>query len=201
VNRHGNATTSDPDGGDTTRDDGRSQERAYDRWRRRRKQRFHDLYRAFDETYQKVCWYCARHKATTFDHCPSLLLLDALGADYFRERSIPLLLIPACITCNNDMGTSHVYHDGRFVHLDWRRVLRYRRLLLSKSEPVRSVRPDSVSKNRGKQNPARHERKLPLGSHRIADAKSVKRAARHALRRAPLRARTAGLADGHAFAI
>jgi hypothetical protein len=45
-------------------------------------------------------------------------LLDALGADYFRKRAMPLLLIPACMTCNNNMGTSHVYHEGRIVHMD-----------------------------------------------------------------------------------
>jgi hypothetical protein len=117
---------------DTTRDDGTSQKGMYDRWRRRRKQRFHGLYQAFDEADQKVCWYCATNKATTLDHCPSLVLLDALGTDYFRKRSIPLLLIPACMTCNNNMGTSHVYHQGRIVHMDWRRVMREKKNIPSK---------------------------------------------------------------------
>jgi hypothetical protein len=32
----------------------------------------------------------------------------------FRKESIPLLLVPACMDCNNRMGTSHIYREGRF---------------------------------------------------------------------------------------
>jgi hypothetical protein len=80
----------------------------------------HLYWRVLDDADQKVCRYCATRKATTLDHCPSPLMVDAVEPDFFAQRSIPLLPIPACMPCNNNMGTTHAWHEGRIVHLDWR---------------------------------------------------------------------------------
>jgi hypothetical protein len=93
--------------------------RGYDRVRRRRAKSFRHLYRLLNNADSKVCYYCGKI-ANTLDHCPSLLLVDAVGVSYFEERAIPFVLIPACGNCNNDIGTAHLFRAGRVVQLDWK---------------------------------------------------------------------------------
>jgi hypothetical protein len=104
-------------------DDVNYQKREYDRVRRRRLKSFGHLYRLFESTDSKICYYCGK-LANALDHCPSLLMVDGVGVSYFEEQGIPFLLIPACGTCNNDIGTAHVFREGRVVRLDWRSLMK-----------------------------------------------------------------------------
>ena len=114
------------------------QKRRHDRARRSRKTRFHHLYQPHPSASQKVCFYCKKRRAATQDHCPSLLLLDFLGVDYFVTHAIPLLLIPACMRCNYERGTAHVWLNGRVVELDWNDIFREWRGAVPNSQSMRS---------------------------------------------------------------
>lgn len=118
--------------------DGPDQKRAYDRARRSRRAKFHRLYKPLTSANQKVCFYCKKRRAATQDHCPSLLLVDFLGADYFVRRGIPLLLIPACMRCNNERGTAHVWLNGKVVELDWGMIFRAWRRRRGTGQPMRN---------------------------------------------------------------
>jgi hypothetical protein len=113
------------------------QKRRHDRARRSRQTKFHHLYKPYPSASQKVCFYCKKRPAATQDHCPSLLLLDFLGVDYFARHAIPLLLIPACMRCNNEKGTAHVWLNGRVVELDWNDIFREWRGAMPNGQSVR----------------------------------------------------------------
>lgn len=121
------------------------QKRRYDRTRRSRRAKFHHLYKPHSSASHKVCFYCKKRRAATQDHCPSLLLLEFLGVDYFVKCAIPLLLIPACTRRNNERGTAHVWLNGRVVELDWNAILREWRGSTPSRQSMRndSARPQS----------------------------------------------------------
>ena len=104
------------------------QKREWDGRRRRRLKELHHLYRPLDGVSGTACFYCRKSKATTLDHCPSLLMLDGLGIEYFRKLDIPLVLIPACGPCNNAAGTLHVLYRGRMAEINLGRAIARKRL-------------------------------------------------------------------------
>lgn len=103
------------------------QKRTYDRWRRRRLKSYHQFYRLLEGVDRRTCFYCRKKAATTLDHCPSLLMVDAVGVEYLQQQSIPLLLIPACRDCNNAVGITHAFRGGRLAQLRFNRVIRLKR--------------------------------------------------------------------------
>jgi hypothetical protein len=113
---------------DAWEDDGANQKREYDRCRRRRLKAYHHLYHLLDGVKRGRCFYCRKKNADTLDHCPSLLMVDLLGVEYFQEREIRFLLIPACGDCNNNIGAAHVFHRGRLSHIDWRAAVKRNRI-------------------------------------------------------------------------
>jgi hypothetical protein len=104
------------------------QKREWDGRRRRRLKALHHLYRLLDGVDRSACFYCQQRKAATLDHCPSLLMLDGLGIEYFQKLDIPLVLIPACGACNNAAGTLHVLYRGRMAEIDLGRAIARRRM-------------------------------------------------------------------------
>jgi hypothetical protein len=96
-----------------------SQKRQYEATRRRRLREFGGLYVPLTVEDASICYYCAAHPAQTQDHCPSLLAIASFGLDYFREQEIPLLLVPACMSCNNERSGQVVFRRGRLRPFSW----------------------------------------------------------------------------------
>lgn len=106
---------------ESVRDDSLDDQKlGYDRVRRDRRKAFDHLYQQLDGVSRNTCFYCNKTRANTLDHCPSLLMVDALGVAYFQQRGIPFVLIPACSSCNIDIGTGHVLLEGHTTHIDLR---------------------------------------------------------------------------------
>ena len=95
----------------------------YDRWRRERVKAYHHLYTPLKTENDETCFYCHKAKANTIDHCPSLIDVALMGVEFFVERKISLLLIPACMECNNGVGGG-CFKKGRRIEIDLRRIRR-----------------------------------------------------------------------------
>ena len=98
---------------------GREQKRQYEATRRRRLREFGRQYKAMPVSDPTTCYYCTQAPAKTQDHCPSLLALDSFGIAYFHAQGISLLLVPACMSCNNAKSGQIVFRHGRMRPFSW----------------------------------------------------------------------------------
>lgn len=97
----------------------RAQKREHDATRRRRLRDFGKLYVPLQVSNPSICYYCKDNPAETQDHCPSLLALDSFGADYFQEQRVSILLVPSCMSCNNEYSGRIVFCGGRMRPFSW----------------------------------------------------------------------------------
>lgn len=51
-----------------------------------------------------VCFYCG-DVAESLDHVPPINIVAEYGYKTFRDRGVPLLLVPCCAECNSALGS------------------------------------------------------------------------------------------------
>lgn len=91
------------------------------------------LQRIYNRLYTKCvsdyCAYCGDGQ-DVYDHVPALTWVGSLGTEYFRQKGIPLLLIPACSECNLLLGAVGLFEiDERRAYVSGALKDRYRSLL------------------------------------------------------------------------
>jgi len=77
------------------------------------------------------CYYCG-DLADTKDHVPPVSAAYSFGADYFTEKKIPLLKVPACRSCNLLLGSLPYWTLGSRVKYLYERIQKkYHKILAS----------------------------------------------------------------------
>ena len=57
---------------------------------------------------EQACAYCGT-LANSTDHVPPLQWVYALGTEYFEAKKIALLLVPACLECNETLSSKRLF--------------------------------------------------------------------------------------------
>jgi hypothetical protein len=96
-----------------------AQKRGYEATRRRRLREFGHLFAPLEVDDASICYYCEISPARTQDHSPSLLALDSFGTEYFASMGAQLVLVPACMTCNNEHSGQVVFRNGSMRKFSW----------------------------------------------------------------------------------
>ena len=79
--------------------------------RYKRMARYSSLYLPFKPVgywREKACCYCG-NMASTKDHIPPVVWLEALGPSYFDSRGLLVVWVPSCRECNVALGSNKLF--------------------------------------------------------------------------------------------